>query len=515
MYAISTALTLMILAQAPAQLVADARVQAIAPFVDNDVIAVLQIDLVQTDLQGLAARVLSGSPPGVIDDAKKSVLWSESLRKAGAREVYFFLSMADMPGMPFAVVPLAAGADSVQISRVFKGGTKEPRLYGFPVCVTLHNAVVAGMPAALDRVGRAPAPRRPELAAAFSAAGGEDIPARLLILPSADSRRVLEEMMPNFPVQLGGGPMTDLTRGMLWAAVGLEFGARPSVRLVAESKDATSAKALAGLANHVLDYLGRSPDVLRILPDLPRILANVKPAAEGSRLTMNVDAKQAASLIDAISRPARQAAIRSQCVNNEKQIALAIHNYIASHGSFPPAYTADNAGKPLLSWRVLILPYIEQDALYKEFHLDEAWDSPHNKALIARMPPTYRCPSASSDLASQGKTRYLTPRGKSTIFPGNETVKLRDVTDGTSNTIMVVETGDADAVVWTKPDDWKVDPEPNMAGVLTNHAGGDGTGSNFGFADGSVRFFNERIKPATLRAMLSRNGEEVISADDF
>ena len=178
------------------------------------------------------------------------------------------------------------------------------------------------------------------------------------------------------------------------------------------------------------------------MPELPKILADVKPSVNGSRITMNVDAKQAASLIDAISRPARQAAIRSQCVNNEKQIGLAIHNYIAGHDSFPPAYTADKAGKPLLSWRVLILPYIEQDALYKEFHLDEPWDSPHNKALIAKMPATYRCPGESDDLAGQGKTRYLAPRGKATIFPGAETVKLRDVTDGTSNTIMVVEAGD-------------------------------------------------------------------------
>jgi hypothetical protein len=515
MSTISTALALVILAQAPAQPVADARVQAIAPFVDNDVIAVLQIDVVRTDLQGLSARVLGGSPPGVINDVKRSLLWSESLRKAGAREVYFVFSIIDMPGMPFAVVPLAAGADAAQITRVFQGGSKEPRLYGFPVCVTLPNAIVAGMPAALNRVGRAPSARRPELLAAFAAAGGEEVPARLLILPSADSRRVLEEMVPSFPAELGGGSMTDLTRGMLWAALALEIGPQPSVRLVAESKDATSAKALDGLANHVLNYLGRLPDVLRILPDLPKILANVKPATEGSRLTMNVDAKQAASLIDAISRPARQAAIRSQCVNNEKQIALAIHNYIASHGSFPPAYTADKTGKPLLSWRVLILPYIEQDALYKEFHLDESWDSPHNKALIAKMPVTYRCPGESDDLANQGRTRYVTPRGKATIFPGIQTVKLRDVTDGTSNTIMVIETGDANAVVWTKPDDWEVDPEPNMAGVLSNHAGNSGTGSNFGYADGSVHFLNERIKPATLRALLSRNGVEVISADDF
>ena len=91
----------------------------------------------------------------------------------------------------------------------------------------------------------------------------------------------------------------------------------------------------------------------------------------------------------------------------EKQIGLAIHNYIAVHDSFPPAFTQDKAGKPLLSWRVLILPYLEQDALFKEFHLDEAWDSPHNKALIARMPVTYRCPGEGDDLATARETRDL------------------------------------------------------------------------------------------------------------
>ncbi len=162
----------------------------------------------------------------------------------------------------------------------------------------------------------------------------------------------------------------------------------------------------------------------------------------------------------------------------------------------------------------MILPYIEQDALYKEFHLDEAWDSPHNKALIARMPPPYRCPAESDDLAGQGKTRYLTPRGKATIFPGSELIKLRDVTDGTSNTIMVVEADDANAVVWTRPDDWNVDAETAMSGLFLGHAASE-VGSNFGFADGSVRFLKERIKPATLRALLSRNGGEIISPDDF
>jgi len=201
------------------------------------------------------------------------------------------------------------------------------------------------------------------------------------------------------------------------------------------------------------------------------------------------------------------------CVNNEKQIGLAIHDYIARHGSFPPAFSQDKAGKPLLSWRVLILPYLDREALYKEFHLDEPWHSPHNKALIAKMPATYRCPSQSVDLG-QRKTRYLAPRGKATIFPGTETVKLRDVTDSASNTIMVVDAGDENAVVWTKPDDWDVDPEPSTPGVFSSHTARIDNGSYCLFADGSVRFVPETMSPRLLRALLTRNGGEVLTSKD-
>jgi prepilin-type processing-associated H-X9-DG protein len=515
MTTIFSALMLLILAQAPARPAGDSSVQAIAPFVETDVFAILQIDLARTDLQGLAARVMGDSPSGVIADVKRNLQWSDSLRKAGAKEVYFLMSVIDISGPPLVVVPLVGGTDAAQISRLFKGDGTGPSLFGLHACATLHNAVVAGSPAALERARLAAAAPRPELFAAFAAAGGEVVAARLLILPSADSRRVLEEMVPAFPPELGGGPMTDLTHGIIWAALALETERQPSLRLIAESKDASAAKSLQQLAHHVIEYLSRMPDLRKLVPELPKILADVEPSVDGQRITINVDAKKATALIDAIARPARQSAIRSQCMNNEKQIGLAIHNYIARHQSFPPAYTADKAGKPLLSWRVLILPYLEQDALYKEFHLDEAWDSPHNQALIAKMPATYRCPAEGEELAGEGKTRYLSPRGKATIFAGTETVKLRDVSDGTSNTIMVVEAGDANAVVWTKPDDWNVDPEPNTAGVFSSHVGAGGNGSNFGFADGSVRFFYEKLKPATLRALLSRNGGEVISADDF
>jgi Protein of unknown function (DUF1559) len=515
MSTLSTALTLLILSQAAVQPAADRRLEAIAPFVGNDVFAILEVDLARADLPGLAAGIAGDSPTGLFAGAKNQLQWSDSLRKAGAKELYFVGSVIDMPGQPFVVVPLVDGADAAQIDRLFQGDGKGPRLFGLHAYGKFHNAAVAGSPAALDRVRTATAVSRPELAAAFAAVGGDGIAARLLILPSADSRRVLEEMVPNFPAELGGGPVTDLTRGMMWAACGLVVEPRPSLRLSVESKDAGAAKSLERLAQNAIEYLGRSPDLQQLMPDLPKIVADAKPSIDGSRITINVDAKQAASLVDSITFPSRQAAIRSQCVNNEKQIGLAIHNYIAVHGSFPPAFTIDKAGKPLLSWRVLILPYIEQDALFKEFHLDEPWDSDHNKRLIARMPPPYRCPGQSDDVARQGKTRYLTPRGKATVFPGTEIIKLQDVTDGTSNTIMLVEAGDANAVSWTKPDDWQVDPEANTAGVFGSHTGTRGKGTDVGFADGSVRFLYETIAPKVIRALLTRNGQDVISPDDL
>ena len=141
-----------------------------------------------------------------------------------------------------------------------------------------------------------------------------------------------------------------------------------------------------------------------------------------------------------------------QSINNMKMIMLAMHNYHDANKRFPPAYKADKEGKPLLSWRVLILPMIEQADLYNQFHLDEPWDSENNKKLIAKMPAEYRSPNSK---AGEGKTNYLTVRGENTVFPGKQGVRIADITDGTSFTIAIVEASDEKAVIWTKPDDFE------------------------------------------------------------
>jgi len=205
----------------------------------------------------------------------------------------------------------------------------------------------------------------------------------------------------------------------------------------------------------------------------------------------------------------REAARRAQCTNNLKQIALAMHNYHAANNTFPKPAITDKDGKPLLSWRVAILPYIEQNELYNKFKLDEPWDSPNNKPLLQEMPMTYLCPSRSNVAPSTTSYRVFT--GKGALFEKGEAIGMADITDGTSNTLMVVEADQA--VPWTKPDDLTFDPEAaaSLFGAGSPHPGG----FNASMADGAVRFFKKSINLNVFRALITRNAGEVIAADQF
>ena len=112
-----------------------------------------------------------------------------------------------------------------------------------------------------------------------------------------------------------------------------------------------------------------------------------------------------------------------------------------------------------------MLPYVEESVLYSKFHLDEPWDSEHNRQLIAMMPAVYLDPS-SRFAVEEGKTHYLGVLGAGYAFDGtNEGTKIREITDGTSNSIMVVQVNDDRATTWTKPDDWQYDQNNPLAGL--------------------------------------------------
>jgi hypothetical protein len=143
------------------------------------------------------------------------------------------------------------------------------------------------------------------------------------------------------------------------------------------------------------------------------------------------------SMLQRSAQGFRNAVNRMQSQNNLKQIGMAMHNYHSTHRSFPPAVVYNRDGKPLYSWRVLLLPYLEHDVLYKQFRLDEPWDGPNNIQLLSQMPEVYQ--HLSDAAGKNSSTAYQVIVGKGAAFEGTQGLRLKDFTDGTSNTILIVE----------------------------------------------------------------------------
>lgn len=195
-------------------------------------------------------------------------------------------------------------------------------------------------------------------------------------------------------------------------------------------------------------------------------------------------------------------AYRAQCINNLKQIGLAVHNYHTANGCLPPAAITDKDGRPLLSWRVAILPFMEAGDLYARFHLDEPWDSPHNLSLLDAMPYGYACPTDRT--LKKGMSNYLAVIGSGTAFePDFKRLKFEDFTDGTETTVLVGES--RRSVPWTMPDDLRLDIPFPVNGFGSHHE----NGFNAVFVDGSAKFLKNTIDPKVLRALLTRDGSTV------
>jgi hypothetical protein len=194
---------------------------------------------------------------------------------------------------------------------------------------------------------------------------------------------------------------------------------------------------------------------------------------------------------------------------NLKKIGIALLGYHEKQDKFPPASTLDKDGKPLLSWRVELLPYLGLKSLYEEFHRDEPWDSPHNKSLIEKMPTAFAHPDAQ---AGPGLTFYRGLTGRGAFFDPQvrEGIAIAMITDGTSNTLAVVEA--REAVPWTKPG---TEISFDQAAFRSQLGGQKPGGFQALLVDGSVRFIRDAIAAPTLRALCTRDQGEVVSTDSF
>ncbi|CAN5690205.1 hypothetical protein BH23PLA1_BH23PLA1_05320 [soil metagenome] len=207
---------------------------------------------------------------------------------------------------------------------------------------------------------------------------------------------------------------------------------------------------------------------------------------------------------------AREAARRSQCTNNLKQISIALMNYESVNGCFPPGFSPDEQGTPRTSWRVSILPFLEQQAVFAAYNFDVAWDhSSNNTAINARI-STYVCPSEPTRAGEELHTHYQMITGPGTMFdPARRAVtSFGDITDGSSNTLFIVES--RQSVHWASPQDIVIDTT-NPAGTPSPAPGSSHPGGyNAAMVDGSIRFLKDSVAPDVLRAMMSIRGGEIL-----
>ena len=200
---------------------------------------------------------------------------------------------------------------------------------------------------------------------------------------------------------------------------------------------------------------------------------------------------------------------RAESRGNLQALGLALINFAHDRNpSLLPAAAIRKDGKPLLSWRVSLLPLLGERALHAKFHLDEPWDSPNNKALLDRMPAVY-APVMRKGEESKHSTYYQVFAGPGALFGGDEGSRLEAIKDRAGLTIMVVEA--ANPVPWTKPEDLPFDKEkplPELGGLFKG-------GFHVVFADGSVRFLGRRNKPEVLRALITPDGGEDIRPDEL
>ena len=209
---------------------------------------------------------------------------------------------------------------------------------------------------------------------------------------------------------------------------------------------------------------------------------------------------------------ARVEAMQLQCTARLESIGAAMNAYHEDYGSFPPAYTVDEDGTPMQSWRVLIMPYLTNDVwLVDEYEMEEPWDSQHNSSLLGRMPYEFSSPNDTADPSME--TSFMIVAGPGTAFSGSKGINKKDILDGPENTILIVEAAGQN-VPWTQPQDLDfeaIDFSTNQVGGLNSE---HSEGVTVLFADGSVHFIPKDAAPEDIEALLTVDGGEKVDAVD-
>lgn len=491
------------------------RVAALAaPLGAEEALLLIRIDTAKIDLEaGLdwAAKALKSTPEerAQMDEAfEEPREFLKAFRDAGGQELLWMIFPTPGAGRePIEVAGIATAAPGK--AKAVAAFLRE-KMPAEQLEVSERNNTVLLASEERTRSFDGSARPSPTLIKAFDAAGEGTV--QVVLQLSDDTRRVVRETFPRLPEEFGGVGGKEISEVFSWAALSIDAPPKFKLKLQVQATSADGAQSLAKVAGNWFQIAGSQEWIREAIPDFDQLVPLLTPKAEGDKVVLSLGEKPGdmEKLLPAVLAPikaARDAALRSQHMNSFKQIGLAMHNYHDTHKRFPARAWSDKDGKPLLSWRVQILPFLDEAELYKEFRLDEPWDSEHNKKLIEKMPKVFENPRIAG--LDKGQTTFLVPIAEKSIFEGKEGMKIQQITDGLSNTILAVEGDAKHAVIWTKPDDLQIDPKDPAQGLFVDKQKQTLTL----FADGSVRGISVEKHAEKLPALFSTSGAEPVELD--
>lgn len=428
--------------------------------------------------------------------------------KAGADHVIALIEQQDLmaQGPPLLVFSIADGEDANKTIKSLRRILGLLQIPNFELEVW-NNCILGGSAKQIARAKANPSVDRPNLAKAWNKFGGHG--AGAMIIANKDTRRVVKELLPTLD-----SPFENVTGKMIaehLTSVGFSIDLPKNVgaKLIVQTTDSRSANiVLDAVVNLKKMLVANEGEFSAMVPPIGvAAISTVEPAVAGNDVVLDLDPLLGDQVkLMALLEPIRSSSRKTQRQNNMRQIVLAMLNYESANKAWPAYANFDSNGKPLLSWRVHILPFLEQNELYKQFKLDEAWNSPHNIKLVEVMPEIYADPSQIlNQLNKSGMTRVAVPFGAETMFHGTEGITFKEIADGSSNTIAIVNVTPNRAVVWTQPTDWDVDLKNPKNGVLDD----DNKESVFARGDGSTGMLLWSMPAEKLKGLLTKDGGEV------
>ncbi len=487
-------------------------------WVDGQTVAIGCIDVKRIDIAATVDKISKLIGPGMpqpVETKAAMITMQEGLLKAGADRVYLTYGSVELGGMPTVIVPLKDSQQAEQIAALVADGHSAPfKGNASPLgpnvkWKVVDGYVVIGSPTAIAAKETLKPAVRQQLVEALKE--HNDAAIQLYLIPSNDVRRVLEETMPILPKELGGGSSKIITQGLQWAALMGDLPPKLSGILKVQASDAVQAQELVSLWKKMwaefhkeVSQPGRENPAGKIIYE---IMGSLEAKIVDRQIVLSATAEKLEPLTELLAK--RMSANTGDVLNasNLRQMMIAMHNFHNDFSRLPNQAICDKEGKPLLSWRVALLPYVGQDNLYRLFKFNEPWDSEHNKKLIEKMPKIYQHPVAKNVPANH--TLYQVFYSKKGAKPaaafmenGRMTLGMLTVQDGTSNTMGITDAA-SKAVPWTKPEDLLYDGTVENLPKLASPRGDQWAHSCF--CDGSVRRFKVTANPKLLWQLIGRN----------